>query len=488
MRNSISEQGRLDCPSVTDLHLNVNCRDEIVPILAALQHVYSHQKLCARLMQVIEDDVNERSSSDRGRPGMGYWEILVLAAVRLGCNFDYDHLHNLAEEHRTLRRIMGIGDWEENVRFSRTQIRDNICLLSDSTIESISHAIVEAGYELVPDAVKRQRADSTVVETNIHYPTESSLIFDGVRKVIELCVRLHETHEITGWRQHGHWLKQVKRSNRSIARIVAKKGGSYKQRLKSEYAALLKRAHAVLQRAEESCKTLECEFELSLQAICLIASVRQFASLTLQVCGTATRRVINDETVPNSDKLFSIFEPHTQLYRRGKAGVPNQYGRLVLFFEDAAGFITHHYVMPRNAQDADVAVEQTEALQKRLDGRIESVSFDRGFHSPKNQEDLAEIVANVCLPMPGAKQSVTQQEAATDEFREMQKRHSGIESAIGALQSGNGLVRCRDSSEQGFNRYTAMAVLGRNLHTLGRILIARQREDASSATTLRQSM
>jgi len=176
------------------------------------------------------------------------------------------------------------------------------------------------------------------------------------------------------------------------------------------------------------------------------------------------------------------------LYRRGKAGVPNQYGRLVLFFEDAAGFITHHYVMPRNAQDADVAVEQTEALQKRLDGRIESVSFDRGFHSPKNQEDLAEIVANVCLPMPGAKQSVTQQEAATDEFREMQKRHSGIESAIGALQSGNGLVRCRDSSEQGFNRYTAMAVLGRNLHTLGRILIARQREDASSATTLRQSM
>lgn len=485
MRSSISEQGRLDCPSVTNLDLNVNCRDEIVPILAALKHVYSHPKLCVRLMQLIEGDVNEGSCNNRGRPGMGYWEILVLASIRLGCNFDYDHLHNLAEEHRTLRRIMGIGDWEEDVRFSRTQIRDNICLLSDSTIESISHGIVEAGYELIPDAVKRQRADSTVVETNIHYPTESSLILDGIRKVIELCARLHETYEITGWRQHAHLLKQVKRSDRNIARIVAKKGGGYKQRLKSEYATLLKRAHAVLQRAEESCTTLECEFELTVQDICLIASVREFARLTCQVCDTATRRVINDETVPNSDKLFSIFEPHTQLYRRGKAGVPNQYGRLVLFFEDEAGFITHHHVMPRDVQDVDVAVEQTNALQKRLDGRVGSVSFDRGFHSPANQRDLAEIVNNVCLPMPGAKQSVTQQEAATDEFRKMQKRHSGIESAIGALQSGNGLDRCRDSSERGFKRYTAMAVLGRNLHTLGRVLIARKHEDAPSAKTFR---
>ncbi|MCA9131419.1 MAG: ISNCY family transposase, partial [Planctomycetales bacterium] len=400
MRESIPEQGRLDCTSVGNLPLNLNCRDELIPIIAALKHLYSDRARCSQIMKLIESDVNGTASKNHGRRGIGHWQILVLAAVRLGCDFDYDHLHNLAEEHLTLRRIMGIGDWEE-VRFSRTQIRDNLCKLSASTVESISHVVVDAGHEIVPEAIKRQRADSTVVETNIHYPTESSLIFDGVRKIIELCVRLHEEYDITGWRQHAHLVKQVKKSNRNIARIVARKGGGYKERLKSEYSTLLNRAGTVIQRAKETCEIMESDFELPLQTIGLLASIRNFISLTLQVCNTATRRVLNDENVPNKDKLFSIFEPHTQLYRRGKAGVPNQYGRLVLFFEDGAGFITHHHVMPRDAQDVDVATEQTMALQKRMDGQVEAVSFDRGFHSPANQAELPNIVPNVCLPMPG---------------------------------------------------------------------------------------
>ena len=217
----------------------------------------------------------------------------------------------------------------------------------------------------------------------------------------------------------------------------------------------------------------------------LIANIRLFIERTEQVCDTARRRVLEGESVPNEDKLFSMFEPHTQLYRRGKAGQPNQFGRLVLIYEDAAGFISHHHVMPRDAQDRDVAVEQTRKLQERLENRVEEISFDRGFHSPDNQEQLAELVALVCLPKPGRQQAVEQAESATVNFHQAKQRHSGVESAIGALQSGNGLVRCRDESEVGFERYVALAVLGRNIHALGKRLIAMKDEHALAALSQR---
>ena len=92
------------------------------------------------------------------------------------------------------------------------------------------------------------------------------------------------------------------------------------------------------------------------------------------------------------------------------------------------------------------------ALQQRLKNRIERASFDRGFHSPDNHTELAKIVSNVCLPKPGSKQSVEQAETASVKFHQAKQRHSGIESAVGALQSGNGLVRCRDVGEVGFER------------------------------------
>jgi len=204
-----------------------------------------------------------------------------------------------------------------------------------------------------------------------------------------------------------------------------------------------------------------------------------FIARTEHVMGTAQRRVIDGESVPNEDKLFSMFEPHTQLYKRDKAGEPMQFGRLVLVYEDGAGFLTHHHLMPRDKSDADVVVEQTKIVQDRLDGKILRGSFDRGFHSPGNQTRLAEILEHLCLPKPGAKQSVEQDACATVQFRAARQNHPGIESAIGALQSGNGLKRCRDSGELGFERYLALGILGRNLHVLGRLVIAQK--DALSA-------
>jgi len=485
MRKALSTQSRFDCQSVPNVELNLNCRDEIVPVLAGLQYVYSLPEVRDEILDLIGQDVNEETDSQSGRKGMGYWHIMVLAAVRLGCNLDYDKLQDLAEQHRAMRQIMGIGDWEEFIDFNWRRIRDNVCLLKPKTIEAISQTIVASALTLAPDAAEKQRADSFVVETNIHYPTESSLILDGTRKVVELCVKLYDAYEIAGWRQHGHLLRKIKQTARQIARIGARKGRNYKDRLAKQYRKLLRRVDAVLLRAEKTFETLQDEFEISDSTLVQIAEIKVFIERTRQVSDTARRRVLEGETVPNEDKLFSIFEPHTQLYRRGKAGHPNQFGRLLLVFEDGAGFISHHHVMPRNVQDQDVAVEQTRNLQNRLDGRIEELSFDRGFHSPENHDRLAEIVGDVCLPKPGSKQSVEQSENASVKYHRAKKRHSGIESAIGALQSGNGLTRCRDVGEVGFERYVALAILGRNIHTLGKLVIAQANDRAAAAISHR---
>jgi len=158
----------------------------------------------------------------------------------------------------------------------------------------------------------------------------------------------------------------------------------------------------------------------------------------------------------------------------------------VLIYEDGAGFITQAYLMPRDADDRDVVVEQTRNLQERLKGGIQKASFDRGFHSPENQRQLARIIPHPCLPKPGTKQAVVQQAEATVEFRRARRRHPGIESAIHGLQSGNGLARCRDRTEQGFSRYLQLGVLGRNLHVLGKLLIARRNAASNAARSKRQ--
>jgi hypothetical protein len=431
-------------------------------------------KLRDDILRAVARDVNRDSSPKCGREGMDYWPILVLAAVRLGCNFDYDRLHDLAEQHRALRHMMGIGEWDEETDFNWRTIRNNITLLRPETLELINHAIVAEGHKLVPEAVETMRVDSFVGETNIHYPTESSLIRDGLRKVLSLGVAIATLAGVRGWRQHQHLYRKARSLVRRIDRLAARKGKGYQQQIEVLYRELLGLAETILTRADKLRASLKKKGKSSGEVLSLETQLQTFMERTRHVCGTARRRVLQGENVPNSEKLFSIFETHTQLYKRGKAAQPVQFGRQILIYEDGAGFIAQAYLMPRDADDRSVVIPQTRVLQKRLKGRIRRASFDRGFHSPENQRELAEIVAHLCLPMPGAKQAKEQEAMATVEFRQARQHHPGIESAINALQSGNGLGRCRDRSERGFSRYLQLAVLGRNLHVLGKILVARE--------------
>lgn len=486
MRKPYSEQRRLDCDAIENVRLNLDCRDEIIPILFALQHIYAPPEVRDPILRLIAEDVNDDSRRDVGRPGFDDWQIVVLVAVRLGCNLNYDKLQDLAEQHRALRHMMGIGDWDDDTSFNWRRIRNTLCRLKPETIDKISQSIVAQGHALDPEAVKKVRADSFVAETNIHYPTESSLIYDGMRKIIALCAVLAGRFNLPGWRQHEHLLKKIKNISITISRVSSRKGPKYQERLKKQYGKLLKRAGKVLKRA----KVLENELldqGANVMTLCQVADLKRFIELTEQVCDTARRRVIEGETVPNEDKIFSMFETHTQLYRRGKQAQPNQFGRLVMVYEDAVGFITHHHILPRDVQDPDVVVEQTRIVQDRHDGQIEDASFDRGFYSRDNEKQLREIIDHPCLPKKAPREFEEQKKNASVRFREARQRHPGIESAVGALQFGNGLERCRDRTEIGFARYIALGILGRNLHVLGKLLIQQRAPHAKAAESRRKA-
>jgi transposase, IS5 family len=485
------QEPRLDCPSVGAVLLNLNCRDEIIPILRALQHVYEQAQVRCAILDLIGNDVNPDSSPDRGREGLSYWTILVLAAVRLGCNFDYDKLQDLAEQHRSLRLIMGIGDWDDHTDFDWRRIRDNLCLLRPQTLEQINHLIVAAGHELAPQAIAAVRGDTFVVETDIHYPTESTLIEDGLGKVLTLAAALAQKHGLPGWRQHEHLLNNVHEIVRDISRASrAKSKGA--DRLKPGYKRLLTLAEDLLQRARDLLGTLR--FRAEGEGIDWLgeglAGPREelwhYVQLTAKVCGTARRRVLLGETVANEEKIFSIFEPHTELIKRGKQPDPIQYGHKVLVIEDAVGFICHYEVVANGVLDQDVLVPAMTTLQERVSGKIERASFDRAFHTRENQEKLAALVDHPCIPIKGRNSGRKQQEEASVEFRQARQSHPGIESAIGALQAGNGQERCRDKSKLGYERYVALGILGRNLHVLGKLLLAQDDAQCESAKSRRK--
>ena len=197
-----------------------------------------------------------------------------------------------------------------------------------------------------------------------------------------------------------------------------------------------------------------------------VEELLKYIGLTAQVCDTARRRVLEGETVPHEDKIFSMFEPHTELIKRGKQPVPIQYGHNVLVIEDAVGFIIDYRVVDKGVLDQDLVVPVMKALQKRFGGKIKSASFDRAFHTPENQKELAQIVETPCIAAKGQDKGRQQQKEGTVAFRQARQHHPGIESAIGALQAGNGQKRCRDRGKRGYDRYVALGILGRNLHTL----------------------
>ena len=198
-----------------------------------------------------------------------------------------------------------------------------------------------------------------------------------------------------------------------------------------------------------------------------------YLNMTIYVCDLARRRVLEGERIDNSEKLFSLFEPHTQLIIRGKVPQPLEFGHRVLVIEDGEGFICHYAILRRGAEDSEVLVEEMKEAQQRLNGRIRSASFDRGFHSPENQRELVKLVEQPCLPKPGHVQAQRQEQEATVEFRQARRRHRGSSRQLASCSLAMVWIGA-EIRPSAVCRYVGLGILGRNLQVLGKLLIARE--------------
>jgi len=196
----------------------------------------------------------------------------------------------------------------------------------------------------------------------------------------------------------------------------------------------------------------------------MITKFTEYADLLLD---QIQRRIINGETIPHNEKIFSIFEEYTEWIVKGKAGISQELGLNVCIIEDQFGFILNHRVM-QSEVDKTIAVPFTKKT-KELFSNLNSLSFDKGFWSPANKPKLEEIIDKVILPKKGKLAEKDKEWEYSQEFKEAKHQHSAVESGINALEN-HGLDRCPDRGLNSFKRYISYAVLGRNIQILGNII------------------
>ena len=329
----------------------------------------------------------------------------------------------------------------------------------------------------------RGRCDSFVVETDVHYPTDINLLYDAVRKVIQLSARLSERYGLSDWRQYQYNIKVVKcafriAQKRKRGTGKAKETKTAKEEKKLEQMKLAHQEFLLISGdfLEKSSRTIEKISSnnppFSSSDIALLADIQTYKTHALRQIEQTSRRVLHDEVIQAQEKVYSIFEPHTEWVVKGKAGVPVELGLRVCIVEDQHQFILTHEVMEKITDD-QVAVSII-ARAKALFPKLFSCSFDKGFHSPDNQRELAEVLEQVALRRKGKRsQKVAELESST-EFKAAHDRHSAVESAINALEV-HGLDICRDHGLSGFKRYVALAIVTRNIHRIGDLLHQRER-------------
>lgn len=439
MRTLFPPQYDPDLQAIDLVLVDCQSRHELVPILRALQHLYSDKATLDKLQALIQQDINKTTSPTRGRSGLSYWEILVLASVRLGCNLDYDQLQDLAHSHTLLRQILGVDPQpnpDQTCRYKWHRLRDTLCLLQPETLVQINHLIVSVGHRVQGAETLHVRGDTFVVETNIHYPTESSLLGDGLRKILDLVEQLLKHVPLPEWRQRKRYRKDLKKALRAVSKAGKSKAKNASERLRQAYEVLYQLADKLLTKGQH----LRVRLQSSVSgAVCeLCKQLQSYLRKTAKVQEYSRRRVLQGEKIANEEKIFSMFESETELINRGKSPNPIQFGHLVLVIEDHLGFICDYKVLDRDESEETMVREEMSVLQERVRERIGSCSFDSGFHSPENQEELPKIIGTVCIPQPGKHQGARQEEGATSAYHALRRYHAGVESLVGVLQRGNG--------------------------------------------------
>jgi len=401
--------------------------------------------------------------------------------LRLGLNCDYDRIQELANQHKTIRQMLGHSDWMEEDSYELQTIKDNISLFTPEILDRINQEVVQAGHQTLkknPEETLRARIDSFVVETDVHFPTDINLLWDAVRKTLQTCAEHCEAHDLTEWRQSAYLLRKFKKSYRHIQKLkhsTAKdesKRQAKQDAIKEAHRVYICQAEIYVQRARATIQRLKDDHGVP---SILLAELEGYLIHAERQIDQIRRRVLEGEIIPHEEKVFSIFQPHTEWISKGKAGVPVELGVRVCVVEDQYRFILHHQVMEKTTDD-QIAVSIVKQTQKRFPS-LKAMSMDKGFHSPSNQTQLKEMLELVALPKKGRLSEADKARESDSEFVRLRHQHSAVESAINALEA-HGLDKCPDHGIDGFKRYVAFAVLARNVQRLGAVLCEQEKQQA----------
>jgi transposase, IS5 family len=442
----------------------------------------------ARLDELLDDDelfllvkanlVKRYPNSGRlGRHSTPVEVILRMLVVKRLYGFSYEQTEHFVSDSIVLRQFCRL--YLEKAPDDTTLIRwANV--IGPETIEALNDRAVELARSLKVTRGRKLRVDSMVVETNIHHPTDSALLGDGVRLISRLLRRAKKVLPTEVASQLGKEAfrtrnRSVRRVAQQLHRIARRKGDKARRELKDAYQKLIAITQASRAQAKRVVEALRGYADEESGTRRLLERFEHFVPLVEQGIAQATRRVLHDEQVPAAEKILSLFEEHTQIITRQKMGKPREFGRKVLIDEVDGGIISRYELLEDVGREHPHLPASLEAHQEHFGRAPYLLAADRGLYSTENERLAHQAgVKRVVLPKSGRPSHEREQHEKQRWFRRGFRFRAGIEGRISVLGRAFGLDRCLDHGEEGMGRWVGWGILAHNLRQISRAQAARQ--------------
>jgi IS5 family transposase len=410
-----------------------------------------------------------RSRGRRGAPAETVLRLLILKHVR---NWSYDVLEREVRANLVYRDFTRVGGGK--TPDAKTMGRWGVAL-GPEVLKQIHERMVRIAQDNGVTTGRRMRVDTTVVETNIHHPTDSTLLGDGVRVLTRLMKKIANIAGAAGTKLRDR-TRSVKLRLLEIGRVARSKGPVRQDRLTQHYRRLLEATSRVVGQAKRFSEEIAQGVKRSrslFQQLALEGLRRQLDEMmprVKQVMKQTRARIFRGIT-RSEGKLLSLFEPSTEVIRKGKAGKPNEFGKMVKLQEAENQIVIDYEVYARRPNDSDILVAAIDTHQALLGRTPRLVAADAAFYSNKNETAAkAKGVKRVCIPNRSTKSPERKREQKKRWFRNGQKWRTGCEGRISVVKRRHGLDRCRYKGFVGMQRWVGLGVIADNIVNIGRTM------------------
>jgi len=484
MRRRFEVQLALGRTPIERVNIPLKSRDELPPILLALQWIFQTPEINEQIFALLEERLLAGKQAT-GRPGLDLWHILVLGVVRLGLDCDYDRLEDMANHHTLLRQILGLSPIRaaEEKPFHYKTLSQNVCLVDEELLAQINAIVVAHGRGVfkkkgVAEAIQA-KTDSYVLQTNVHYPTDLNLLWDAQRKCLDLLLPLVERYQVEGWRKHKNWRRELKHQMVGLTRLLSSGGPHKEARCRTAAEAYVADSYRCEAKVFATIQGLPGPVDLVEQL--QREQLDYFHTMMIKQLDLVERRLLGGQKIAHAEKIFSLFEPHTEFIKKGKLFPPVELGHRVLLTTDQHELILDYRVMEQ-PNEAEEVVPLADRLLSRYP-RIASLSFDKGFSRQEDRQLLELYIGQVIMPKRGRRTEQEEQRESRRSFQALRHRHHAIESNINCLEH-HGLNRCPDKGLRGYKRYVGLGVLAYNLHKIGSELLRQRRVETEPSIAL----